>query len=41
MKPVKEGADATAQEEELNRIFLEQEAEREARDAAKQSKRKK
>lgn len=41
MKPVKEGADATAQEEELNRIFLEQEAEREARDAAKQTKRKK
>lgn len=35
MQPVKEGADATAQEEELNRIFLEQEAAREAKEAAK------
>lgn len=38
MQPVKEGADATAQEEELNRIFLEQEAEREAREAQKRNK---
>lgn len=35
MQPVKEGVDATAQEEELNRIFLEQEAAREAKEAAK------
>jgi len=35
MQPVKEGADATAQEEELNRIFLEQEAAREAKEATK------
>lgn len=39
MQPVKEGADATAQEEELNRIFLEQEAAREAKEAAKKNKR--
>ncbi|QBZ83362.1 protein translocase subunit SecF [Hydrogenovibrio crunogenus] len=38
MQPVKEGADATAQEEELNRIFLEQEAAREAKEAAKKNK---
>ncbi|MBD3611278.1 MAG: protein translocase subunit SecF [Hydrogenovibrio crunogenus] len=38
MQPVKEGADATAQEEELNRIFLEQEAAREAKEAAKNNK---
>ncbi|MDR9497587.1 MAG: protein translocase subunit SecF [Hydrogenovibrio sp.] len=33
MKPVKEGEDASAQEEELHRIFLEEEARREAREA--------
>ncbi|MGC9386682.1 MAG: protein translocase subunit SecF [Hydrogenovibrio sp.] len=38
MKPVKEGVDATAQEEELNRIFLEQEAAREAQEASKSGK---
>jgi len=38
MQPVKEGADATAQEEELNRIFLEQEAAREEKEAAKKNK---
>ncbi len=33
MKPVKEGVDGDAQEEDLNRLFLEQEAKREAKSA--------
>lgn len=33
MKPIKEDIDRQAQEEELNRVFLEQEAKREAREA--------
>ncbi|WP_235584696.1 protein translocase subunit SecF [Thiomicrospira sp. WB1] len=38
MKPVKEGEDASAQEEELHRIFLEEEAKREAREAEASAK---
>lgn len=40
MQPVKEGVDAAAQEEELNRIFLEQEAAREAKEATRKARKK-
>lgn len=41
MQPVKEGSSAEAQEEELTRIFLEEQAEREAKQAAREAKTKK
>lgn len=41
MKPVKEGASMKEQEEELTRIFLEEQAEKEAREAKRQAGKKK